>query len=387
MSTITTTVNHGITLGTPGYYSPLTVTNTGAVNNNGSSIAIYGYAGTLNNAGTISATGAGADGVVLSGQFGTGSVGNYGLISATNSALYLGGYGTVTNTGTIVSSGYDAIDIGASGTVTNSTGTITAGHWDIRIRGAGSVSNGGTLQASEVGIAILGGGGATNTGLISAPNGIEISGGVGSVVNSGSIRANGSDGVSLSGGGTVSNQTNGVITSAGYTGVYIGGGAGELVNAGTISAARGVQLAGPAGQTLIDSGRIAGTAGVAVTLGAGNDLLQFQPSASVAIQGTVDGGGGTNTLEFLSGATTGTLTGTGADFVNFQTLSIDPGASWVFAGGDTFGNGVTLAGNGSLTIAGSVAADITIGIGRCSGDRHVDRYPGEQRHRRCDFRR
>src|SRR5437588_3123390 len=63
MSTITGPINHSITLGTSGAYaSPLTITSTGSVSNNGTGDAIFGpagYAGTwgVTNQGQLSATG------------------------------------------------------------------------------------------------------------------------------------------------------------------------------------------------------------------------------------------------------------------------------------------------------------------------------------------
>ena len=48
--------------------------------------------------------------------------------------------------------------------------------------------------------------------------------------------------------------------------------------------------------------------------GGGNDLLEFTPSASVSIQGTVSGGGGTNTLENFD-PLTGQMIGSTAELV------------------------------------------------------------------------
>jgi len=68
----------------------------------------------------------------------------------------------------------------------------------------------------------------------------------------------------------------------------------------------------------------------------------------------IDGGGGSNTLQFVSGASTGTFTGIGAGFVNFGSGTVNTHASWVFAGSNTIGSGVTLTNKGTLTIGGTL---------------------------------
>ena len=53
--------------------------------------------------------------------------------------------------------------------------------------------------------------------------------------------------------------------------------------------------------------------------------MQLQPG-NLLIQGNIDGGGGTNTLEFASAASTGTLTGSGLNLVDFSIGTVDAGA-------------------------------------------------------------
>jgi hypothetical protein len=106
---------------------------------------------------------------------------------------------------------------------------------------------------------------------------------------------------------------------------------------------------------VIDTGTIIGSLGTAIKFGGANDLLKFNPSTSAKIQGTVDGGGGTDTLEFVAnGATASTLTGVGPNFVNFGNGTIDSGASWVFAGSNTIGTGTTLTNSGTLANTGTL---------------------------------
>src|SRR5262249_3401165 len=136
-------------------------------------------------------------------------------------------------------------------------------------------------------------------------------------------------------------------------------------NAGTIAGTAGITVAGSgaAAQTVIDSGTISsvsGSSGTAIAFGAGNDLLKLTPATSITIQGKVDGGSGTNTLQFASAASQGTLTGYNATFVNFSNGTIDSGASWVFAGTNTIGTGVTLTNSGTLVDTGPLTNAGTI---------------------------
>jgi hypothetical protein len=337
MSTITTKINHGIQFGIAGYDSPLTVTATGAVNNNGTSKAIFGGTATVVNEGTITAT---------------GNSGGYGY-----QGVYLGG-GYVLNTGTITAAS-NAVELQAAGTVVNS-GFIYGQRWGINGRGLASITNTGTIMAGNQGIAVFGGGFVNNSNLISGPQGVGIAGGFGTVENSGTITSY-NPGVYIAG-GTVTNT--GLISVSGlYAAVGVDLGAGSVTNAGTLSGYIGALFSGNYNNTLIDTGTIIGSyslAGGAVRFGSGNDLLRFNPSTSIVIQGVVDGGGGTNLLDFASGASAGTLTGAGADFIDFSFGTIDAGAYWRFKGSNTLGAGITLTNSGTLVQAGTLVDAGTI---------------------------
>jgi len=89
MSTISTTITNGVTLGTvsnpPTYASPLTITSVAAVETSGT--AVYGpatAARTVVNQGTITATGVNSDGILLKHG---GSVDNTELIAASGGVL------------------------------------------------------------------------------------------------------------------------------------------------------------------------------------------------------------------------------------------------------------------------------------------------------------
>jgi hypothetical protein len=331
MSTINTEINHGVNVGGPGYYSPLTITSTGYVNYGGPPAAVYSRNNvTVVNYGVVRSEG----------------VGSYAGVELLNSSSSLD------NHGTIVSNWYGVYIYG--GLLTNE-GTISSGsRFGVFSRGALSIVNTGSISGA-VGIKALSGVTLSNTaGTISGSIGVEVSGGTGSVVNSSVIAAGYGAGVALAAGGSVTNTTGGYISSHGnYTGVAISGGAGVVDNAGTISGYRGIYLyaSGIAGQTVIDSGTIIGSGGTAVKFGADNDLMQLQPG-NLLIHGTVDGGGGANALEFAAGA--GTLIGQGADFVNFGASTVDSGGEWSVGGNVTLGTGIDLTILGALSVAGTL---------------------------------
>ena len=225
-------------------------------------------------------------------------------------------------TGTISTSAAGAALCAPSGTIWTVTNTGSI----VSTNAAGNGVDFGSTNALFTNGQSSGGGGYVGAG----GDGVRFSSGAGTVVNFGTIRGN-SDGVGvyLGGGGAVTNAAAGYVGGGAY-GVKVNGNAAAIIsNAGTIAGTVGISVtgAGTLDQTLIDSGTIVGSGGTAAAFGAGNDLLKFTPSASVSIQGTVNGGGGTNTLEFASTASTGTLTGTGADFVNFSAGTIDSNAS------------------------------------------------------------
>jgi hypothetical protein len=174
------------------------------------------------------------------------------------------------------------------------------------------------------------------------------------VDNTGTIEATHGKGIYLDSDGSVSNSASGVILSGGayYSAIDINDDShsSTIVNYGEISGATGVNFGGDHSQTVIDGGTIIGSSGDAIHLSSQNNLVRFQPG-KLLIQGGVDGGYGTDTLEFASGTSIGTLNGVGADFVNFSQGTVDAGADWVLTGKNTFGAGVTLTNDGSITVA------------------------------------
>ena len=151
MSTISKTISHGVTIGTSGYSSPLTITAAGAVSTT-SGYALYegfGSVASVVNAGTIAAEG----GFAIALQDG-GSVINQsgGVIGG------LDGYGVFANSGalTVVNAGRIAgtdgggigVQLGFGGAVTNQAGgTISATLLGIVGYNAGvTVVNAGTIK-------------------------------------------------------------------------------------------------------------------------------------------------------------------------------------------------------------------------------------------------
>ena len=146
-STIGTTINVGITLGTGTYTSPLTVTSSGAVEATKGD-AIYGdnsAAWTIVNAGTVETTGSGGNGVKLLGD---GSVANTGtgLIEGTSGVFIKGSAGTVSNAATIIGTAGYGVYLGPGGSVANTgTGLIKGSFGGVFVGTAGTVSNSATM--------------------------------------------------------------------------------------------------------------------------------------------------------------------------------------------------------------------------------------------------
>ncbi len=386
MSTLSSKITHGITLGSGGYTSPLIITNTGGVASAG--VDIYSASGgTITNSGTVSSTGTfaiqGGVGLVMTNAAG-------GIVNGYSAGVWAAS-ATVVNRGTIketgaTGSGVYLANTGADGIVTN-YGLVSAVYQGMVFRGAGSLDNAGTIASSgRYGVAFVSSPNSadivTNSGLIAANNtalafdnegtvnnsgqilagdALRVSG-TGTIVNSGTINGTYGTGIVL-GSGAITNTGTGLITSAGYSNPGIGyaaisitTGAATIVNAATLSSTTDIVIdaADVASQTVIDTGTIIGTDGTAIAFGSANDLMRFDASTSIDIQGTINGGGGTNTLLFTSAASAGTLTGQAAYFTNFSQGSVATGAQWTIAGNVTLGTGVSLTALGTLTVAGTL---------------------------------
>jgi collagen type I/II/III/V/XI/XXIV/XXVII alpha len=392
--TISTPVTQGITL----TVSPTTISGTGSVAVS-AGVAITGPPSgsepvsgwTIINQGSVTATAegvAGENGVDLAGG---GSITNSGVIAGFyNGVDVSSGTAAITNTGTIDSSAsiapsnptnheYDGIYLGGGGSVTNSgTGTIFGGVGGIDIAGgAGTVSNTGTVIGTTIdgqGVELDQGGTVTNTGngnIYGDYSGVLINGGLGVVTNSGLIGAIGLSGygVDLEAGGHVTNS--GSITGN-YGGVLTGNVAATLTNSGYVygadygarMVAGGLvtNIAGAtiqatttavamAGGTVVNAGTIEATASTGAALlftGAANDLVV---EAGAVFIGAVTGAGAGSVLELGSetvGAT-GAFSGIGSQVTGFGTITFDSGDNWLVAG--------TLAGFNGDTVKGFATGD------------------------------
>ena len=342
------------------------IVNTGTITSTGTGTASFGV--NLTNGGTVinglgapaARIGAGFDAVKIAGA--PGLVANYGQIVGSASGavgVYLGAGGTLVN--------------GIKG---STLGTITGG----------SRTFGALITASNASIPVYVG----NFGLISAAIGLGVINLVSTVTNGGTIAGNVSYGaaVEMNNGGLLTNLAGGQING-------IGGGvrfftAGTIVNAGTISGSSGgasyygimLQAGGivsngtQGGPGLISASVGITTVGAATVtnaatiIGTGGTAVAFSGSAAhrlVVLPGAVFGTGNAgatgrvtaptsaaNVIELAGTAgSMGTIANFASFFTGFQSVTIDPGASWAFTGADTVQN---LTNAGSLTLSSVAAA-------------------------------
>ncbi len=276
-------------------------------------IYIQGGLGTVSNFGTIvqSTTGGGnvAVGLKSGGDVVNGSSASPGwLIQGANDGV--AGATNITNYGAIIGAASFGVDGGSGGAILNAKVGLIAGANAVRA-GATLVSNAGTMVGTVgYGLRMFGTTGAvTNTGLIQG------------IINPGSTGF----GVQFDASGTLVNGS-------------------SVAKSALIIGTNGVVAGGAAAVTVTNFGTIAGTAGLAVSFGSGDDRLIVEPGAMFS--GGVDGAAGANTLELAAGS--GKLLGLGTSFVNFGSVAFDNGGAWSLEGSTA-----AL----SATITGFVAAD------------------------------
>ena len=294
---------------------------------------------TINSSGNFSLTGGGGTGTVRGAVLlGVGN-GNQitnatgGVITtsgAFNDGMAANGSGnTLTNNGSITTSGPNAYGMTAAWGQTNvgqlnnkliNTGTVTTSGSNARaasiLGGSGSITNSGTLSTT---------GSASPTAYLQGNND--------QLINSGTISASGSgsDAVFSNTAGssfvaTIQNLAGGSIISQNGSGIRTLNGNSTIINAG-----------------LVQSG-----IGTAITMGNGNNSLILQTGS--VINGTANGGAGTNTVTLQGSGTASNA------FTNFQTLLMQ-GALWNWTGSGTF----TLAHvqTGTLNLTGTLGASAT----------------------------
>ncbi|GJE70061.1 Hint domain-containing protein [Methylorubrum podarium] len=331
----TVVVNNGGTI--LGEYAPnFDRAGLRTIDGDGDGVDVDGGATVTNDAGgTIAGAGAGG---VLNGQ-GAGGFDSNGRANRSE-GLSLGG-GTVTNDGTI--SGAD------SAIVVNND------------------SNGDGSRSGVLATAITNGA----TGQIIGQNGyaIRLENKAGdaridndTIVNAGSIVGNGTipTGTVLLQNGTADAGTVGTLDGVTYT----------AADAGSARFLRGDGSAiqtGEGSDSLSNYGTITGNTGRALNLEGGDDTLNLYTGATVT--GRIDGGAGSDRINLRlddrtgrdvhlgsnSGATTGSL----ANVVNVETLSVESGA-WTIQDGQSYGSGITIGNGAALTVgaAGSLSGAV-----------------------------
>lgn len=408
-----------------------------------------GGSGEVTNAGEISATTTNA--VRISGG---GSVTNSATGTVSGAISIFGATGTVDNSGVITGE----VGMSAGGTVTNSK-TINGG---VAVSGGSATTNainnmtGATIAGTLTGAALSSGGDITNQGSITGSSGVNIGGGGGTLANTGMITATGAFGtaaqvangsivdnsgsiisenaqaVSIGNGvalTTLINRTGGQIIggpSSFFDAVSVGsnfmidnGGlirgqgsnaffdltaiygfdvTGTLTNRenGTIEnliSGVAIEFPGSSVQTLENAGTINGN----VKLDGGADIVMLKPGS--VINGTLNGGSGTDSLEFnaptgawgefdfdtttvtgFDGETsnktgTGTWTLTGTDATFSPVFSVEAGALIINSNTPSLAPavqaGATIGGSGTIggaTIDGTVAPGNSIGTLNVAGD-------------------
>ena len=288
------------------------------------------HASTITNSGNFSLTGGGtgtARGAVLLGATNDNQLTNTasGIISTTgafNDGMAANGSGnTLTNNGRITTAGPNAYGMTAAWGQTNS------GQLNNTIVNTGSVSTSGSNARAA---SILGGNGLiNNSGTLSTTGSgspaAYMQGNNDSLINTGSISASGSasdavfsNTVGSSFTAQIENRAGGSIISQNGSGIRTLNGNTTIINAG-----------------LVQSG-----IGTAITMGNGSNSLILQTGS--VINGTADGGAGSNTVTLQ-----GTGTATNA-FINFQTLLMQ-GTQWNWTGTGTFTTAHVQSGTLNLT--------------------------------------
>ncbi len=336
-STISGTIYHGISLDSPGYVSPLTITETGAMLQSSSQPGFpsFGIGGpsTLSDAavfnyGTIAAAyGESAPGIELLGSDGT--VSNTGYIGGGLEGgviLYAGG--EVTNAGTILGGSgevkagqglalLDSAGLSNSGTIVGGKASIGTGAFGVNLGFSGSVGNTGT---------IIGGGGqyagaaiaataayVTNHGLIIGGSGVA-SGGPGVEQISGGVLANyGSiiGGAGVRGGAGITDQ--GIDTNFGFI-------SGGVATPSAVAGTSGVGLSLTGGGTFTNFGSLTGGAGTydaaTESAGQGGAGARLDYGTTLINNGVISGGNGASNGFVVKPGTTLTPDGTGGLGVN-----------------------------------------------------------------------
>jgi hypothetical protein len=395
--------NAGSIVGVASFAGNGIVTNTGTLSSTSIGVAISG-SGTL-----VNGQAGSGNGLILGSQYGIDVSGTAALITnfgtvedvAGQAAILLQAGGYILNQGLLLeqagSVSAAAVSLKSGGTLVND-GTLSGAPFGAYAQ-AGSILNNALITAQgnggdsavgveinaallvnsanvtanwqqAVGAVLVNSATVVNAGRLTA-TAVNTTGNIGdlvgvgayilsggTIINSGTLSASVQNANSLNGVLNVGILATGTLgVSINNTGSIIGGTGVVVARSQNVSLSDGssANIDPKPNVTLVDSGLIEGTNGVAVQFGDGNNLLQLQPGAQLV--GTVTGGTGQNTLGLTSG--TGTLYGLGGAVTGFNVINAYQGANWTLAG--TIGTGVTLTNSGTLA-GGSAGLRISAAV-------------------------
>jgi hypothetical protein len=346
----------------------LVLTADGTVTNQGLIEELDPYAGqTFAVGGVLLLAGGSLDnngGTIVGASYGVdvanalGTVTNSGLISNTRSAggagVILVTGGSVSNSSTITSQGYSVLMVSAPGTVTNSgliASYVTGG-------GAGTALLQGGAVTNKAGGIITGGWIGVQFGTFASTT----AGAAGTLVNQGAVSASDNQGdgaaVWMHGPGVVINDANATIQGV-TNGTIVGGPLNGFVNGG-------FGIVAYYQTTVVNYGSIGGTRyafDAANSLTSVGNRIEMAPGAAFGgvVLGAHNAASATlSTLELLSGASAGTVSGFGTQYKYFGNVTLDNGARWTLGGTVAAGTSVAFAGTGQLTFVSATEMQGTI---------------------------
>ncbi|MFM0085926.1 autotransporter outer membrane beta-barrel domain-containing protein [Paraburkholderia sediminicola] len=300
------------------------------------------------------------------------SVDTNSTINSSGNFTLTGGGGTGTVRGAVL------LGVGNGNQITNASGAVitTSGAFNDGMAANGSgntlINRGSITTSGPNAYGMTAAWGQTNVGQLNN-----------TLINSGSVTTSGSNARAasiLGGSGTINNSGTLTTTGAASPTAYLQGNNDQLINSGTISASGSgsdavfsntagssfvatiQNLAGGSiisqngsgirtlngNSTIINAGLVQSGIGTAITMGNGNDSLILQTGS--VINGSADGGAGSNTVTLQGSGTASNA------FTNFQTLLMQ-GTLWNWTGSGTF----TLAHvqTGTLNLTGTLGASAT----------------------------
>jgi hypothetical protein len=358
--------------------NPVTITSSGTIKAITGSYALVGPTGSYNitNYGLVSDTSPSGVGIgLLDGGMVTNTAATAQVIGMTYGIKIAGATGSVTNFGTVSVLGgssatyASAIVLRSGGSVSNATGGVITGETyaiGVSAAAAATVTNAGTITAGT-GIVLTAGGTVSNSYIIQAYNADAIDANASTTItNSGRIQ--GYDyGISLLGGGSITNVANALINTGDLAGVSVSK-AFSINNSGTINGGLEAVLLGESATGVVSNatgGLIQGRSDFGIeALGAGtitNDAQIEAPIQAVYLQGgglVSNNGGG-----IINGITSFGVHITGGAGTVINSGNIDGGATAVgLASG--FNNVLELMPSGHFS--GKVDGGNTIGAGQTS---------------------